>query len=521
MHARGRWHITLVLAALAGAVGFLHCGGGSGGSSQPQPDFSLTVSSPPSTIMAGGSGTLTVGITRSNGENQAITLSLATAPAGISGAGTIAASSATGPMTLQVAGTVQPNDAYSLTIQGTDGTSTHTAQTTLAVEAAAAPGTPAGLYASAAPGTVTLTWQSETTATTYNLYWSNSASVAPGNGTQIAGLTTPSYVQTVPTDGLAYYYVVTGVNALGESAPSAVVQAVPVAAPTVLAPAQNGPYGMALANGALYWLNSLDGTLMTVAAAGGAPATLVTGIPYPPNGFGGNPIASDGTNVYWTNAKTGEVAQVDIATQVVTSLYPGSTGETALGLAIDAHTVYWADTGGGALKAVPIGGGSVTTLLTEHDDVQCVAVDATNLYYSDPTLGTVNAVNLTTKALTVLASGLASPGFLAVDAVNVYWADALQNALYAIPINVTPAPGTPSLLTSGTVSYGGSVVVHAGFVYWIDASGYIRKIPTAGGTVTTLGSGPGGPCLAVDATRVYWPFLSSGLAGGTINAAPN
>lgn len=527
MRVPNAWRTVLSLAVLLVIPALLRCGGGSGGSGGSgggaNPQFNLSIPNPPSPILAGGSGTATVNVTRSGGEDQAITLSLVSPPTGITGSGTIPASAGSGTLNLQVASSVQNlNGGYTLTVQGSDGTITQSTQTSLMVAIAAVPAAPTGLNATAANGTVTIGWTLEATATSYNLYWSNSATVAPGKGTQVPGLTTSPYVQTVPADGLTYYYVVTGVNAEGEGAPSASAQALPVAAPTVLAPGQNGPYGLAVANGSLYWLNALDGTLMTVPCAGGTPTALVTGLSYPPNGLGGNPIASDGTNVYWTNSKTGEVAQVTIATQVVTPLYLPGSDVTVLGLAIDAANVYWAEPGDGTLKMAPIGGaGSVSTLLTGVGNVHCLAVDATNLYFSDPTSGTVNKLNLSTLVVTVLASNLASPGYLAVDADNVYWTDALQGALYAIAINVTPAPGTPTLLASESANGLGGLVVHGGSIYWIDATGWVRKIPIGGGTITTLGTGPGGACLAVDATQVYWDFMGTGLGGGYVDGAPN
>ncbi len=73
---------------------------------------------------------------------------------------------------------------------------------------------------SATPGnaSVTLDWTSVPGATSYNIYWSTVPGVAPGNGTQIAGVTTASYTHAPLNNGTTYYYVVTAVFAGVESA---------------------------------------------------------------------------------------------------------------------------------------------------------------------------------------------------------------------------------------------------------------------------------------------------------------
>jgi mono/diheme cytochrome c family protein len=141
---------------------------------------------------------------------------------------------------------------YVVTAVNSAGESAPSAQvsatTTAAPPAPAVPAAPMGVMATGGTKQVTVTWQQASGAASYNIYWSTTTGVTTTSGTKIAGATSPA-VQTGLGDGTAYYYVVTAVNAVGESKASVQVAATTLTpAPTPTVPA--APTGVTATGGA-------------------------------------------------------------------------------------------------------------------------------------------------------------------------------------------------------------------------------------------------------------------------------
>ena len=95
---------------------------------------------------------------------------------------------------------------------------------------AAVPAAPTGLQAMAGNAQVTLSWNTVSGASGYNVYHSQTS----GSGyTLIGSPTSPSSVDNNLTNGTTYYYVVTAVNTTGESIKSVQVSATPAAQTTL------------------------------------------------------------------------------------------------------------------------------------------------------------------------------------------------------------------------------------------------------------------------------------------------
>lgn len=89
-----------------------------------------------------------------------------------------------------------------------------------------APGTPAGLAATAGNQQVALSWTAVSSATSYHVKRSTTTG---GPYTQVGAPNSPSFTDTGLTNSTKYFYVVSAVNASGESANSSEVSATPAA----------------------------------------------------------------------------------------------------------------------------------------------------------------------------------------------------------------------------------------------------------------------------------------------------
>ena len=81
-------------------------------------------------------------------------------------------------------------------------------------------------------GQVTVTWNANAPASSYNLYWSTDPAVTLATGTQVTAVGSP-YVLTGLTNGIPCYLIVSALTAQGEQ-PSTVAKATPATAPTAL-----------------------------------------------------------------------------------------------------------------------------------------------------------------------------------------------------------------------------------------------------------------------------------------------
>ncbi len=135
-----------------------------------------------------------------------------------------------------VLGSLTPGTTYYCIVTavnsvGESSASVQVAAATLpATPSPTAPAAPTAVTAVGGANLATITWPAVSGATSYNVYWSATNGVTKSSGTRVAGVTSP-YTKTGLSAGTTYYFVVTAVNSVGESAASTQATAITSAAP--------------------------------------------------------------------------------------------------------------------------------------------------------------------------------------------------------------------------------------------------------------------------------------------------
>ncbi len=116
---------------------------------------------------------------------------------------------------------------YSLTAKATDNAGATTTSSVVSITVNGVPAAPTGLTATAGNAQVSLSWASAAGATSYNV--KRSTTNGGPYATIATGVTATSYTDAGLTNGTTYFYVVSAVNATGESANSTQASAAPQA----------------------------------------------------------------------------------------------------------------------------------------------------------------------------------------------------------------------------------------------------------------------------------------------------
>jgi sugar lactone lactonase YvrE len=260
----------------------------------------------------------------------------------------------------------------------------------------------------------------------------------------------------------------------------------------------------------VYWVQEATGAVMKVPINGGTPQTIAVG------GGGVSFITIDGASVYFANQYNGEVMKAPLdgdGGQTVTLSSVG-TGASPAGVAVDAVNLYWTNLNGGTIDAVPIGGGSTTTLASGITFPLLLTLDSQNVYVTcgDGTILSIPKAGGDGGIGNVIVSGQGGDGIsgIAVDSQHVYWSNnAVDGGIFMAPLG----GGSPTQLV-GSQNQAGSIAVDTANVYWVTSlnpGGIVAMAPLTGGTPVTLATGQTqANGIVVNSTDVFWSDFAFG-----------
>jgi hypothetical protein len=267
-----------------------------------------------------------------------------------------------------------------------------------------------------------------------------------------------------------------GVNAYWANAPAATglgsIGTLPRASSgtaTILVSGLTEPLYIANATGWVAWSSLGSVGLVNVSGGGGSATTPGADL------VAAAGVAVDSADVYWVSGTTGvTVESAAVAGGGPNLLGTASGAFSAGGLSVQEGFLYFtvqANTGGGAIFQVSIGGGAPTALKTFATGTPSdVVTDETNVYWTDLSAGggSVFSMPLGGGTITTMASSLGSPHHLAVDSTNVYTADSTGGSVFEIPLGSSGV--TPKVLVSGTNPIGVAADDNQSVVYFTTAT---------------------------------------------------
>ena len=253
----------------------------------------------------------------------------------------------------------------------------------------------------------------------------------------------------------------------------------------------------------LYWLQTRccahgdTGSVWTIPTAGGTPVTLKAGLDSPSG------MAADASNLFWIEG--GPIGGIEHFGSLSRMALDGSGALTLVESAgggpfdVDDTYVYFGD--GFTIKRVPVSGGPVVRLVIGYSYVTGVATDGVYVYWvEDAGYSIVRKIPVGGGPVTTLASGPGPAGAIRIDALQVYWMGG-ERTISRVP----KTGGAPSVVVD-SVTMTDFVVDKVNLYYAEWDGGRIRKVPVAGGAVTTLAYLRTDQTrrLATDAVTLYW-----------------
>jgi len=205
-------------------------------------------------------------------------------------------------------------------------------------------------------------------------------------------------------------------------------------APNVVGPSLHQEHGVALDATNVYWVSSDPGAVYAIVQsaplAGGAVNTLgTTTIP-----MVGEGVVVNSTSLFFVGyeptANIGYVNQVPLTGGVPTQIWTSPTmPSNVIDLATDGTNLYWTDFAAGNVYSMPIAGGAVTTMATGITNPLTIAVDSTNVYFTS--LNEIYEEPIGSTSPNVLVTGVNGTEAVAADDTDTWVYFTTQSAILA------------------------------------------------------------------------------------------
>jgi fibronectin type 3 domain-containing protein len=423
---------------------------------------------------------------------------------------------------------------YVATAVNATGESVASSQVTAIPATNPPPAAPTGVQATPGNQQVSVSWTNVSGATSYNVYWSTTAGVTPSSGTQIPGAANP-YVHTGRANGTPYYYVVTAVNANGESTASLQVIATPSAAPFISA------FVLSTPGGAIPAFGFLEQAQVCTDATCNTPVSTATVT------VNGNALTYDATRHQYTGVHViAAGAAVTLQVTIGGIVYSGSGTQYATAPTVTAPTsgATWQGANANAITwtgvaSPPSGSSYVLGIMNGSGDFLYPVSSGGRGGPKEVTTGTtsdsVPAGTLSAGSYEVMlgiaTSGIAGGGSGGIAIANAAAGSGLWVGLIAPLVPVTVQSASPPSAPTGVQATPGNAQVTVSWsnvsgatsynVYWSVTSG----VTIANGTKIANATSPYVHSGRTNGTQYYYVVtaqnaIGESVASGQVSATP-